>query len=96
MDATTCTNVAEIWRSYQQLKSLLDRLPTFTRQVVERVMSEGVTEELRIICLNAPDAEWDRYQIVRIIGGANPEHPEYATETALDEVCIGLGQGELP
>jgi hypothetical protein len=95
MNTLIKTNLRDVWQAYQAMNNLLDALPAHTRQVVEKVLAEGVTPEVVYLADDAPEDEWQRYQILRIIVGANPEHPEYATDVVLDEIRIGLEDGAL-
>lgn len=95
MDTLIKSNLHDIWQAYHAMSKLLDGLPAHTRQVVEKVLAEGVTPEVVYLADDAPEEEWQRYQILRIIVGANPEHPEYATDVVLDEIRIGLEDGTL-
>jgi hypothetical protein len=75
---------------------LLETLPTYTRSVVERVMVEGVTRELIAIADNAPDVEWECYQILRMITGAVVcEKPDDCTPIALEEIIKGIVSGTM-
>ena len=76
-------------------EELIARLPAYTAQIVAEVIKTGVTPELITQAANAPDEEWRRYQILRILGGGNPDHLDALTEIAMDEIRIALEDGEL-
>jgi hypothetical protein len=74
---------------------LIARLPAYTAQIVADIIKTGVTPELIVRAGNAPDEEWQRYQILRILGGGNPAHLDTLTDLAMDEIRIALEEGEL-
>ena len=90
------TEPKSIWRAYQRMNQLLDHLPSHTAAVVSQVLEHGVTEEVIRLAQNAPDEERQRYQILRIIGNGNPDRLASLTEVALDEIRLGLQEGDLP
>lgn len=83
-------------RSPVNTEELITRLPAFTAQIVAEVVKTGVTPELIKRAGNAPDEEWRRYQILRILGGGNPNHLDVLTDLAIGEIRIALEDGELP
>ncbi|PIW17677.1 MAG: hypothetical protein COW33_06395 [Anaerolineae bacterium CG17_big_fil_post_rev_8_21_14_2_50_57_27] len=93
---TALTTLQGIWVAYRRMTALLNNLPPYTRNIVEHILDEGVTREIVHLADEAPEAEWQRYQLLRMIVGANPEHPEYVTDLVLDEIRLGLESGELP
>ncbi len=76
-------------------EELIASLPSYTAQIVAEVIKTGVTPELIKMAGNAPDGEWQRYQILRILGGGNPDQLSALTELAMDEIRIALEGGEL-
>jgi len=90
------TEPKSVWRAYTRMSKLLAKLPPHTASLVERVMDEGVTPETQAIAKRAPQKEWERYQLLRIIGNGNPNRLADLTELAMDEIRIGLEEGNLP
>ena len=80
----------------EKADELIARLPEYTAQIVAEVIKTGVTPELIERAGNAPDDEWRRYQILRILGGGHPDQLDAVTEMAMDEIRIALEDGELP
>ena len=76
-------------------EQLIARLPAYTAQIVAEVIKTGVTPELIERAGNAPDEEWRRYQILRILGCGNPDHLDALTEMAKAEIRLALEGGEL-
>lgn len=71
------------------------RLPAYTAQIVAEVIKTGVTPELIERAGKAPDEEWRRYQILRILGSGNPDQLDALTEMAMDEIRIALEGDQL-
>ena len=96
------TEPKSVWRAYTRMSQLLaaerefGQLPPHTASLVEKVMSEGVTPEIQALAKQAPKKEWERYQLLRIIGNGNPNRLEDLTELAMDEIRMGLEEGNLP
>lgn len=76
-------------------EELIAHLPAYTAQIVAEVIKTGVTPELIVRAGNAPDEEWQRYQILRILGGGNPDHLDALTDLVMDEIRVALEDGEL-
>ena len=96
MDTTVTLSITDVWQAHQRMSKLLDNLPICTRNIIERVLDEGVTHEIVRLADEAPEEEWQRYQALRMITGSNPGHPEYVTALVLDEIRLGLEDGDLP
>ncbi len=85
-----------MWQSYIQVSRLLEHLPAHTAMVVSKVMGAGVTREVLTLAQQSPRDEWERYQVLRILGNGNPERLDSLTEMAMDEIRIGVETGDLP
>ncbi|MGD2157037.1 MAG: hypothetical protein PVG14_00200 [Anaerolineales bacterium] len=90
------TKPKTIWRAYTQMNNFLSQLPTYTADVIREVLDTGVTPELQDMARSAPEKEWQRYQILHMIGNGNPERLDSLTELAMEEIRIGLEEGDLP
>lgn len=90
------TEPKSVWRAYTRMSQLLAKLPPHTASLMEKVMDEGVTPEIQAMAKQAPKKEWERYQLLRIIGNGNPNMLEDLTELAMDEIRMGLEEGNLP
>jgi len=82
-----------LWQSYVEMR---EHLPAHTAMVVSKVLETGVTPEIVSLAQQLPRVEWERYQILRIIGDGNPKRLNSLTEMAMHEICIGLETGVLP
>jgi len=47
-------------------------LPAYTQQMLESILENDLTLESILFAQAAPEAEWDQYQFVSIIGGGDP------------------------
>jgi len=69
---------------------MLESLPAFTRFFVCGVILMGVDQDVIPLAALAPDAEYNRYQILRMVANGNPDQLEALTDLALDEIQLGL------
>ncbi|HEY3312847.1 MAG TPA: hypothetical protein VGK00_14500 [Anaerolineales bacterium] len=51
----------------------LESLQPHARAVVDKVLEDDVTPELIYFAQDAPEAEWDEFDVLRIVGGGNPD-----------------------
>ncbi len=89
------TEPKTVWRAYNRMSKLLTRLPAHTASVLRKVMDTGVTLAIMEMAKQAPEKEWKRYQILRMIGNGNPDRLSSLTDLAMDEIRMALEEGDL-
>jgi len=89
------TEPKTVWRAYNRMSKLLRRLPSHTASVIRKVLDIGVTPTVMEMAKQAPEKEWSRYQILRMIGNGNPDRLSSLTDLAMDEIRLALEEGEL-
>ena len=60
-------------QNHVHFSAWLESLKPHARFVVEKVLEDDVTPELIFFAQDAPEAEWDEFDILRIIGGGNSD-----------------------
>jgi hypothetical protein len=58
--------------NHRNFSAWYEALKPHSRQVIDSILEEDVTPELILLAQEAPDDEWHSEQILRIIGGGNP------------------------
>jgi hypothetical protein len=86
----------KIWQAYRRMHRLLEGLPPHTTAVVRAVLEHGASEETIRLAQEAPEEEWQRYQLLRMLGNGNPAQLAALTGLALDEIRLGIVDGRLP
>jgi hypothetical protein len=59
-------------QNHRNFSAWHEALKPHARQVIDCILEEDVTPGLILLAQEAPEDEWDNDQILRIIGGGNP------------------------
>jgi len=87
-------------RNHHRLPIVLEKLPPFTREIVQVILISGAIPALVLQvrdpqCIETYAEEWKRYKILRLIGEFRGKDIESLTDLILDEIEESLFRGDL-